>query len=143
MKKTLALVLIAVLAFTLCAACGSKNDAPAAAPAAEAPAAPAADVPAAPAAGDDFQEWLAYLAEYASAGAPSEEEGAAVKAAILACASEEDVDAISQMGVLFSSVGVLRYPDWVAAGKPAADTANMGSPSGEASSGEPSGEPAA
>ena len=53
MKKILALLLAAMMVFAL-AACGSSNDsaaeAPAAAPAAEAPAAPAAEAPAAPAA---------------------------------------------------------------------------------------------
>ena len=93
-------------------------------------------------AGDDFQEWLSYLAEYVAAGAPTEEEGEAVRTTIMACATEEDVDAIPQMTVLFGDVGVLRYADWVAAGKPAADTANMGSPSGDPS-GEPTEEPAA
>lgn len=160
MKKTIALLLVAVMVFALCAACGSKTEEPAAAPAAEAApaaapeaAAPEAAAPdaaapapeaAAPAAaeGDDFQEWLAYLAEYAAAGAPTEDEGNAVKASIMACTSEEEVDAIPQMTVLFGDVGVLRFADWVAAGKPAADTANMGSPTGEPS-GEPTEEPAA
>ena len=146
MKKTLALILVAVMVFALCAACGSKTEEPAPAaeaPAAEAPAAPAPEA-AAPAAaeGDDFQEWLAYLADYAAAGAPTEDEGNAVKASIMACASEEEVDAIAQMTVLFGDVGVLRFADWVAAGKPEADIANMGSPTGEMS-GEPTEEPAA
>jgi len=154
MKKTLALILALVMVFALCACGGGSKAEEPAAPAAEAApaapaaapdaAAPAAEAPAAEApAGDDFQEWLAYLADYATAGAPTEEEGAAVRDSIMACASEEDVDAIPQMTVLFGDVGVLRFADWVAAGKPAADTANMGSPSGEASSGEPTEEPAA
>ena len=151
MKKTLALILVLVMIAAVCAGCGGSKaeeaapaEAPAAAPAAEAPAAPAAPAaeapvaPAAPAAGDDFSAWKAYLKEYAIAGAPSEEAGQSVASAIDAAASVEDVEAIPELTVLFGDVGVLSYDAWLAAGKPAADTSNMGSPTGE-----PSEEPAA
>ena len=55
MKRTIAILLLAVMALCLCVACGSKNDTPAeaAAPAAEAPAAlAAAPAEEAPAQGD-------------------------------------------------------------------------------------------
>jgi hypothetical protein len=151
MKKTLALILALVMVFALCACGGSKTEepaapeAPAAAPEAAAPeaAAPEAAAPEAPAAeGDDFAEWKEYLKEYAIAGAPSEEAGKSVADAIDAAATAADVEAIPEMTVLFSDVGVLAFDAWVEAGKPAADTANMGSPSGEPS-GEPTEEPAA
>ena len=55
----------------------------------------------------------------------------------------EEVEAISEMTVMFSDVGVLTFQDWIAAGKPVADTSNMsGPPTGEPS-GEPTEEPAA
>ena len=151
MKKTLALILALVMVFALCACGGGSKAEEPAAPAAEAPAAapaaapdaaaPAAEAPAAeaPAAeGDDFAEWKEYLKEYAIAGAPSEEAGQSVADAIDAAATAADVEAIPEMTVLFGDVGVLAFDAWVEAGKPAADTANMGSPSGE-----PTEEPAA
>lgn len=142
MKKTLALILAAIVVFALFAGCGSKSEpaaaeAPAAAPAAEAPAA-------APAAGDDFDTWKAYIMEYVIAGAPDEDSAKVVVDALNAAATVDEVEAIQQLGVMFSSVGVLHFDDWVAAGKPAADTSDMGTPpvSGEPT-GEASGEPAA
>ena len=140
MKKILTLLLAMAMVLALCACGGSKAEEPA--PAAEAaPAAPAAE--AAPAAaGDDFAQWKDYLKVYAAAGAPSEEAGQSLMAAIDAAATADDVEAIQQMDVMFSTVGVLHFDEWVAAGKPAADTSNMGDPTA-AVSGEPTGEPAA
>lgn len=145
MKKLIALLLALVMVFALCACGGGKTEEPAEAPA-EAPAEPAAEpdaaAPAEPAAeGDDFEAWKAYVTEYAIAGAPSEEEGKSVADAIAACTTEEEVKALPQATVFFSDIGVLEFQAWLDAGKPAADTANMGSPSGEPS-GEPTGEPA-
>ena len=148
MKKFLALILALVMVFALCACGGGDKTEEPAAPAAEAPAVapdaappvPAAEAPAAE--GDDFAQWKEYLKEYAVAGAPSEEAGQAVAAAIDAAATPADVEAIQEMTVLFGDVGVLGFDAWVEAGKPAADTSNMGSPTGEPS-GEPSAEPAA
>ncbi len=150
MKKLLALLLAMMMVFALCA-CGGSGDDKAEEPAApaEEPAAPAepaedpAAAPAEPAAeGDDFEAWKAYVTEYAIAGAPSEEEGKSVADAIAACTTEEEVKALPQATVFFSDIGVLEFQAWLDAGKPAADTANMGSPSGEPS-GEPTEEPAA
>lgn len=148
----------------------AETPAPEAAPAAEAPAAPAAPAveapagdasgepgdasgepgasgePAAPAVavnGDDFVAWCDYVKEYAVAGAPSAEEGESVAAAIDACSTVEEVEAISQLTVLFENVGVLRYDEWLAAGKPAADAAGIGTEADNfAATGEPTGEPA-
>lgn len=146
MKKILAL-LLAIMMIASMAACGAKEEAAPAteAPAAEAPAAEAsaAEAPAAEEAPvDDLTAWKNYLKEYAVAGAPSEEEGQAVSALIDEAATVEDVEAISQLTVLFENVGVLRYDDWIAAGKPAAQAAGIGSEADkQAASGEPSGEP--
>ena len=165
MKKMTALVLAAIFVFALFAGCGSKSEpaaapaaeAPAAAPAAEAPAAaPAAEAPAAapaeapaaaPAAGDDFAEWKAYIREYVVTGAPTEDDAKAVTDELDAATTVDEVEAIAALGVMFNYVGVMHYNDWIAAGKPAADTSGMGTPpaSGEATgegSGEPSAEPA-
>ena len=144
MKKTLALLLALVMVFALCA-CAGGNEEPAAAAPAEAPAAAPAEAPAAPAeapaapaaAGDDFAEWKAYLKEYVSAGAPNEELGKSLMAEVDAATTAEEMENIMGLAVMFSDVGVLRFADWVAAGKPAADTSNMGTPP---STGEPSGE---
>lgn len=151
MKKIIALLLAAMMVFALCA-CGGGSAAPEApaaeAPAAEAPAAPAEpaapapEAPAPAAEGDDFEEWKAYLAEYAVNGAPDPAEGQEVADAILASATVDDVMAVPQTTVFFSGIGALEFDAWVAAGKPAADIANMGSPTGEPS-GEPTEEPAA
>lgn len=122
MKKTLALILALVMVLALCA-CGGGSDGKASG-------------------GDDLAQWKAYLKEYALAGAPSEEAGQTVVAAIDEAATAEDVEAIPALGVMFSSVGVMYFNDWVAAGKPAADTSNMGSPDDIVFSDEPSGEPA-
>ena len=127
MKKLLALTLAALLVFALFAGCGSKSEPAAAEAPAEAPAA----------AGDDFAEWKAYLKEYATAGAPNEELGQSLLADIDAAATAEEAENILGLGVMFSSVGVLRFDEWVAAGKPAADTSDMGTPP---VSGEPTGE---
>lgn len=149
MKKILAL-LLAIMMIASMAACG---DTAAETPATDVAAAPAEEA-AAPAeeATDDLTAWKNYLKEYAVAGAPNEEEGQAVAALIDEAATAEDVEAISQLTVLFENVGVLTYNDWIAAGKPAAEAEGMGSEadnqaasgemSGEAS-GEPSDEPAA
>lgn len=149
MKKILSL-LLAIMMIASLAACGGDTTA-------ETPAtaeAPAADEAAAPAeeATDDLTAWKNYLKEYAVAGAPNEEEGQTVAALIDEAATAEDVEAISQLTVLFENVGVLTYNDWIAAGKPAAEAEGIGSEadkqgasgemSGEAS-GEPSDEPAA
>lgn len=149
MKKILAL-LLAIMMIASMAACG---DTAAETPATDVAAAPAEEV-AAPAeeATDDLTAWKNYLKEYAVAGAPNEEEGQTVSGLIDEAATAEDVEAISQLTVLFENVGVLTYNDWIAAGKPAAEAEGMGSEadnqaasgemSGEAS-GEPSDEPAA
>ncbi|MCD7748680.1 MAG: hypothetical protein LUH42_01360 [Oscillospiraceae bacterium] len=149
MKKTLALLLALVMVFAL-AACGSSDDTAAetetteteaveAEPAAEAEAEPAAEE------GDDIDGYKEYVNAYAAAGAPNEEEAAAVAETVNACATIEEIEAVSQLTVLYENVGMLTYADWVAAGKPAADTEGMVSEaeqqgSGEASSGEASGE---
>lgn len=149
MKKILAL-LLAIMMIASMAACG---DTAAETPATDVAAAPAEEA-AAPAeeATDDLTAWKNYLKEYAVAGAPNEEEGQTVSGLIDEAATAEDVEAISQLTVLFENVGVLTYNDWIAAGKPAAEAEGMGSEadnqaasgemSGEAS-GEPSEEPAA
>ena len=148
MKKLLALLLALVMVLAL-AACGGGSapaEAPAEEPAAEEPAAPAApEEPEAPAeepaeeAGDDFAEYKVYFGEYAAAGAPNDEERENMKNLIEGCEAFEDIEALQQSTVLFDTVGVLRFDEWLAAGKPAADTSNMGSPD---ASGEPSDEPA-
>ena len=119
MKKILALVLAMVMVFALCA-CGGGGKT----------AAPASG-------GDDFADWKAYIKEYVKAGAPTEELGQALMAEVDAAGTAEEMEAIQGLAVMFSDVGVLRFNDWVAAGKPAADTSNMGTPP---STGEPSGE---
>ncbi len=148
MKKTLALLLALVMVLALCA-CGAKEDAPAAAPAAPeaaapaAPAAPEAAAPAAPAApAGDLEGYKAYCAAFAEAGAPTDEEKANAVAAINACTTTEEVEACEYLTPMFSGEMILTYDAWVAAGCPAADTSNMvaGDPS---ASGEPSAEPAA
>lgn len=143
MKKLLALVLALTMVLAL-AACGGSSETET--PAAE--AAPAA--PAAPAAGDDLAGWKAYLEEYAKAGAPTEADAQSVISQIEAAGSAAEVEAISELTVLFENVGVLTYDAWIAAGKPAAQAAGIGTEadkqSGAASgepgeaSGEPSGE---
>ena len=68
------------------------------------------------------------------------------KAKARACGTPEEIEAIDQLTVLYENAIVMTYTDWVAAGKPAAQTAGMGidpnAGSGEAS-GDPTGEPAA
>ena len=142
MKKILALVLAMVMVLALCA-CGAKEEA---APAVEAAPA-AAPAEAAPAAEDTFAAWKEYAATIASAGAPTEEEKTSVAEAILACATYEEVAAISQMEVLLTNSVILSYDAWVEAGMPEADISNVqagdpGAGSTEAS-GEASGEMAA
>ena len=69
MKKTLALLLAAVMVLAF-AACGSKTDAPA-----EAPAAPAAEAPAAAPAGEvTWADYQQYLIDTAGANAPDLDE---------------------------------------------------------------------
>ena len=142
MKKLLALLLALVMVFALAACGGGGNDAPAEpeAPAAAEPDAAAPEAPAEPEApaGDDFAEYKVYFGEYAAAGAPNDEERANMENLIAGCEAFEDIEALQQSTVLFDTVGVLRFDEWLAAGKPAADTSNMGSPD---VSGEPSGEP--
>lgn len=95
---------------------------------------------------DGLAAWKAYLIAYAVAGAPNEEEGQTVAGLIDAAASVEEVEAISQLGILFENGIVLGYDAWIAAGMPAAETAGMVSEaeqqgaSGEAAASE---EPAA
>ncbi|MCD8088905.1 MAG: hypothetical protein LUE22_10075 [Oscillospiraceae bacterium] len=152
MKKTLALLLALVMVFAL-AACGGSDDT--AEPetetteteAVEAEPAAEAEAEAEPAAeeGDDIDGYKEYVNAYAAAGAPDEEEAAAVAEAVNACATIEEIEAVSQLTVLYENVGMLTYADWVAAGKPAAETEGMVSEadqqaSGESSSGEASGE---
>ena len=144
MKKYLSLVLAAMMILAL-VACGSDSAAETAADevVAEEPAAEvsAQAEPAAAPASDDLAEWKAYLEAYASAGAPDEAEAQSVIELIEAAATAEDVEAIDQLTVLFENVGVLTYSDWLAAGKPAADTEGMGSEAdNQAASGEASGE---
>ena len=79
---------------------------------------------AAAAAADPFDTWKEYAAAYATAGAPTEEEKTSVAAAILACATYEEVAAISQMSVLLNNL-ILPYDAWVEAGMPAADVSNV------------------
>ncbi len=146
MKKILALVLAMVMVLALCA-CGAKEEAPvevaapAAAPA-EAAAPDAAAPGAAPATEDTFAAWKEYAATIATAGAPTEEEKTSVAEAIMACATYEEVTAISQMTVLLENNVILSYDAWVEAGMPEADVSNVaaGDPG---ASGEPSGEPSA
>ena len=151
MKKLLALLLALVMVLAL-AACGGGSapaEAPAEEPAAEEPAAPAApEEPEAPAeepaeeAGDDFAEYKVYFGEYAAAGAPNDEERENMKNLIEGCEAFEDIEALPQSTVLFDTVGVLRFDEWLAAGKPAADTEGMVSEAAkQGASGEPSGEP--
>lgn len=151
MKKILALVLAMVMVLALCA-CGAKEEATEpvteAAPAAPAAAPEAAAPAAAPAAAEDtFAAWKEYAATIATAGAPTEEEKTSVAEAIKACATYEEVAAISQMEVLLANSVILSYDAWVEAGMPEADISNVqagdpGAGSGEGS-GEPSEEPAA
>lgn len=146
MKKLLALLLALVMVFAL-AACGgdsaettteetttTADAAPAAEADAAAPAAETADE------GDDLDGYKTYVKAYATAGAPSEDEAAAVEAAVDACASVEEVEAVSQLTVLYENVGMLTYADWVAAGKPTADTEGMVSEAVQQGSSEGSGE---
>jgi hypothetical protein len=148
MKKIFALLLAMAMVFALCA-CGGSDDSAAAtettevaeaAPAAEAEAAAPAD------AGDDLDGYKAYVTAYAEAGAPTEDEAQAVADKISACTTVEEIEATSELTILYENAGVLTYAEWIAAGSPAADASamergdpNAGSGSGEAS-GEPSGE---
>lgn len=136
MKKILALLLAAMMALSLCACGGS-------APAAEEPAAaPVAEAPVEePAAGDDFAEYQDYVVEYTSAGAPTEEEAAQVAELVYACSTPEEIEAVEQLTVLYQNEVILTYADWIAAGKPAAETAGMGIDPNAGASGEPTGEP--
>ena len=100
------------------------------------------------AAAENLASWKAYVMAYALAGAPNEEEGQTVAGLIDEAATVEDVNAIAQLTVLFESVGVLPYTEWVDAGMPAADTSAMGAASEEASgeadaSAEPAGDASA
>jgi len=74
---------------------------------------------------DSLAAWKAYLIAYAVAGAPNEEEGQTVAGLIDAAATAEEVEAISQLTVLFENGIVLGYDAWIAAGMPAAETAGM------------------
>lgn len=150
MKKTLALLLALVMVFAL-AACGSSDDTAAETETTETEtveaetATEAEAEPEAAAEGDDIDGYKAYVNAYAAAGAPDEDEAAAVAEAVNACATIEEIEAVSQLTVLYENVGMLTYADWVAAGKPAAETEGMVSEadqqaSGEGSSGEASGE---
>lgn len=142
MKKILALLLALTMLLALCACGGSSGDtaSEAAAPAAADAAAPAA-APAA-AGADDLAGWKAYLEAYAKAGAPTEDDANAVISQIEAASTAADVEAISELTVLFESVGVLTYDAWVAAGKPAAQTDGMGTEAdNQAVAGDASGEP--
>ena len=123
MKKVLALILALVMVCALCA-CGGGSD----------------SKDASAGGGDDFAAWKVYIKEYVVAGAPSEEAGKAVTEQLDAATTVEEVDAIPALSVMFGSVGALHYDAWIAAGKPAADTSNMGDPS--TASFEPTGEPA-
>ncbi|MCD7769426.1 MAG: hypothetical protein LUH36_04825 [Oscillospiraceae bacterium] len=149
MKKTLALLLALVMVFALTACGGSDDAATEAEPeteAVEAEPAAEAEAEAEPAdEGDDIDGYKAYVNAYAAAGAPDEDEAAAVAETVNACATIEEIEAVSQLTVLYENVGMLTYADWIAAGKPEADTEGMVSEaeqqgSGEASSGEASGE---
>ncbi len=148
MKKILALVLAAMMALALCA-CGSSGDTEEAAPVDEAEPAvnvqADASVPGSDAAEGDLEAYKTYVIAYAAAGAPDEEEAANVEALVNACTTAEEIEAISQLTVLYENAGVLTYDEWVAAGCPEADTSSMvaGDPNAGASgegSGEPSGE---
>jgi predicted small lipoprotein YifL len=149
MKKFFALMLALVMVFALCACGGSaEEETPAAEVAAEPAAAPEAETPAeAPAAEGDLDGYKAYVLAYATAGAPTDEDAQAVADAVNACTTAEEVEAVSELTVLYENAGVLTYADWIAAGSPAADVSamehgdpNAGGASGEAS-GEPTGEP--
>ena len=132
MKKILALLLALVMVLAL-AACGGGSAPAADEPTVEAPEAPTAPEAPAAEAGDDFAEYKVYFGEYAAAGAPNDEERENMKNLIDGCATFADIEALQQSTVLFDTVGVLRFDEWVAAGKPAADTSDMGSPSDEPS----------
>jgi hypothetical protein len=148
MKKILALLLAMVMVFALCACGGSDEDAAADTAATEA-AAPEVAEAAAPAAADegDLDGYKAYVIAYAEAGAPTDEEAQAVADKVNACTTAEEIEATSELTILYENAGVLTYAEWIAAGSPAADVSamehgdpNAGSGSGEAS-GEPTGEP--
>ena len=144
MKKTLALVLALMMVLALCA-CGSKDEAPAAADAA--PAAPAAAAPAGEVTWADYQ---AYLVEKAGANAPDLDE---FKGQVYAINSWDELDqSVSPWDQMFSTIGLSTWEEFQAgnvkepavmgtasdeaSGEPAATEA---APAGEAS-GEPSGE---
>jgi predicted small lipoprotein YifL len=151
MKKFFALMLALAMVFALCACGGSaEEETPAAEVAAEPAAAPEAEAEApaeAPAAEGDLDGYKTYVLAYATAGAPTDEDAQAVADSVNACTTAEEVEAVSELTVLYENAGVLTYADWIAAGSPAADVSamehgdpNAGGASGEAS-GEPTGEP--
>jgi hypothetical protein len=143
MKKIFALLLATAIVFALCACGGSSDDAAATTTTTEA-AEPAAVEAAAPAAAaDDLDGYKAYVIAYAEAGAPTEDEAQAVADKINACTTVEEIEATSELTILYQNAGVLTYAEWIAAGSPAADASAMerGDPNAGAGSGEASGEP--
>ena len=139
MKKTLALLLSLMMVLCLFTGCGDTATEPAAAAdtAAEPAAAETAD-------GGDWSAYLDYILAYAEAGAPSEEDFATTKEAIVACGTMDELLACDQVSVFFEAIGLPTFDEWVAQGCPAADTANVvsqgdGGTPGAEGSGEPAG----
>lgn len=83
---------------------------------------------------NDWADYQKYIISFAEAGAPTPADAEEFTATILASADMESLKAGTGMGVIFDVMGAMTYDDWTAAGKPAADTAEIsGSSSGEAS----------
>lgn len=151
MKKILALLLAVVMVLAF-AACGSKAEAPAEAPAPEAPAAeaPAAEAPAeAPAGEVTWADYQQYLIDTAGANAPDLDE---FKAQVEAIHSWDEMPLdVSPWDQFFSTLGLSTWEEFqngivkeLAVMGPASAEASeepaAEAPAGDAS-GEPSGEP--
>ena len=139
MKKTLALVLAALMALALCA-CGSSNES--AAPAAEAPAAeaPAAEAPAAeaPAGEVTWADYQAYLIEKAGGNSPDPD---AFAAEVNALTGWDDIDQeVAPWNLMFTTIGLSTWDEFQAG--VVKEPLVTGGPDASAS-GEPTEEPAA
>ena len=129
MKKYLAVLMAVLMLLALCA-CGDAAEETEAAEEvvaeAEAPVAEAeAPVAEAPAAEGDWAAYQEYVCTMAGAGAPTEDEAAAVAELVNACTDMAELEAVSQMTVLFENGVIMTYEDWVAAGCPEADTTGV------------------
>ncbi len=138
MKKTLALLLAAMMVFALCA-CGGSAETPAAEPAPAAEAAPAA--PAAPAGEVTWADYQQYLIDKAGANAPDLDE---FKGQVYAINSWEELDqTVSPWDQMFTTIGLSTWDEFKAGNvkEPAVGGPASGEPTDEPAAEDASGEP--